>query len=86
MFLVLRGTRPLLHFCRLSKDEHSPHSLIEIIHCSLQDEKGPNEILWFICEKNGTRENDGKKIVFENFVWNVRKLLCSENRPKWEFS
>ena len=20
----------------------------------------------------------GKKIVFENFVWNVRKLLCSE--------
>ena len=42
--------------------------------------------LWFICEKNGTRENDGKKIVFENFVWNVRKLLCSENRPKGEFS
>ena len=42
--------------------------------------------LWFICEKNGTREIDGKKIVFENFVWNVRKLLCSENRPKGEFS
>lgn len=68
MFLVLRGARPLLHFCRLSKDEHSPHSLIEMIHCSLQDEKGPNEILWFICEKNGAQEIGGKKIVFENFV------------------
>ena len=38
-------------FFRPSKDERSSHSLIEMIYCSLQDEKGPNEILWFICEK-----------------------------------
>ena len=43
--------KAVVAFCRLSKDEHSPHSLIEMIHCSLQDEKGSNEILWFICEK-----------------------------------
>jgi len=35
--------KAVVAFCRLSKDEHSPHSLIEMIHCSLQDEKGLNE-------------------------------------------
>ena len=55
-------------FFRPLKDERSSHSLIEMIYYSLQDEKGPNEILWFICEKNGTQEIGGKKIVFENFV------------------
>lgn len=62
----------MLHFCRLSKDEHSPHSLIEMIYCSLQDEKGPNEILWFICEKMAHKKLVEKrsflKILFRMFI------------------
>ena len=62
----------MLHFCRPSKDERSSHSLIEMIYCSLQDEKGPNEILWFICEKMAHKKLVEKrsflKILFRMFV------------------
>jgi len=87
LFLVLRGTRPLLHFCRLSKDEYSPHSLIEMIHCSLQDEKGSNEILWFICEKMAHNKLVEKrsflKILFRMFVnYYVVKIDQRESFPE----
>ena len=74
-------------FFRPSKDEHSPHSLIEMIHCSLQDEKGSNEILWFICEKMAHNKLVGKrsclKILFRMFVnYYVVKIDQRESFPE----
>ena len=77
----------MLHFCRPSKDERSSHSLIEMIYCSLQDEKGPNEILWFICEKMAHKELVEKrsflKILFRMFVnYYVVKIDQSGSFPE----
>ena len=74
-------------FFRPSKDERSSHSLIEMIYCSLQDEKGPNEILWFICEKMAHKKLVEKrsflKILFRMFVnYYVVKIDQSGSFPE----
>lgn len=70
-----------------SKDERTSHSLIEMIYCSLQDEKGPNEILWFICEKMAHKKLVEKrsflKILFRMFVnYYVVKIDQSGSFPE----
>lgn len=79
--------KAVVAFCRLSKDEHSPHSLIEMIHCSLQDEKGSNEILWFICEKMAHNKLVEKRsfleILFRMFInYYVVKIDQRESFPE----
>lgn len=79
--------KAVVAFFRPSKDVHSSHSLIERIYCSLQDEKGPNEILWFICEKMTHKKLMKKrsflKISFRMFVnYYVVKLDQRESFPE----
>lgn len=58
-----------------------------MIYCSLQDEKGPNEILWFICEKMAHKKLVEKrsflKILFRMFVnYYVVKIDQRESFPE----